>query len=79
VALPGKLGASLADGMSKVGLMAPGAPPAEEEPLPAEEDGGSIDEIISDIDEKVPGLGALIHELVDRLKAYDEESDAAEG
>lgn len=69
--LPGKVGAMLAADMGKAGLGADEAPPGGE--------GGGIEEIIADIDEKVPGLGALVHELVDRLRAEDEESDAEEG
>jgi hypothetical protein len=78
--LPGKLGASLAADMSKNGLTS-AAPAALEDDAasPDEGDGGGIETILADIDEKVPGLGSLIHELVDRLKAEDEEQDAEEG
>ena len=80
MALPGKLGASLAAGMSKSGLMpAPATMGDEEAPETVDEGGGGIDAIIADIDDKVPGLGNLIHELVDRMRAEDEEQDAGEG
>jgi hypothetical protein len=61
MALPGMMGASLAEAIP-----------------PEEGDDGGIEAILADIDEKVPGLGALIHELVDRIKADDAEQDASE-
>jgi len=78
MALPGKLGASLAADMGKNGLMsaAPAAPAEDDDAPEAALDGDSIEAILSDIDDKVPGLGALIHELVDRIRAEDEEQDA---
>ena len=81
MALPGKLGASLAADMGKKGLMSATSPPMDEEAPETVDDGadGGIEAIIADIDEKVPGLGKLVHELVDRLRAEDEEQDAAEG
>ena len=74
MALPGKVGAMLAADMGKNGLTSAG-PSGPEEDAPPADDGG-IDAIIADIDDKVPGLGKLVHELVDRLQAEDREQDA---
>jgi hypothetical protein len=43
-------------------------------PAPDADDGMSS--LIDDFDKLVPGMGALISELVDRLKSEDEEQDA---
>ena len=78
MALPGKVGALLAADMGKKGLTSAAAPPEDdaEPPASSEGDDGGIDGIIADIDAKVPGLGKLVHELVDRLRAEDEEQDS---
>ena len=87
MALPAKLGAALAADMSKSGLTkASKGSPAPEEPGdgPEEdgaaggEDGDGVGAIVADIDALVPGLGKLVHELVDRLRAEDEEQDQGE-
>jgi hypothetical protein len=80
MALPGKVGAMLAADMGKNGLTSasPAAPDEDEGDAPPSDDSGGIEAIIADIDAKVPGLGALVHELVDRLRAEDEEQDAAD-
>ena len=78
MALPGKAGAALAMDMGKKGLM-PSAGPADDAEPPADGEDGGIEAIIADIDEKVPGLGKLVHELMDRIRAEDEEQDAEEG
>lgn len=80
MALPGNLGASLAADMGKSGMI-PAEPPEAKEEAPAsdEEYDGGIDAIIADIDAITPGLGKLVHELVDRMRAEDEEQDAEEG
>lgn len=79
MALPGRAGAALASSMGKAGLMSPmaGEPAADDTAAP--EDDGGVEAIISDIDAKFPGLGPLMSELVDRLKADDEAQDATEG
>lgn len=81
MALPGKVGALLAADMGKKGLTSAAAAPLEDEEPPSTDDvsDGGVDAIIADIDAKVPGLGKLVHELVDRLRAEDEEQDEAEG
>jgi hypothetical protein len=81
MALPGKVGALLAADMGKKGLVS-AAGPGDDDETPdaaAEEDDGGVDAILADIDGLVPGLGKLVHELVDRLRAEDEEQDAAGG
>lgn len=79
MALPEGMGASLAKDMGKAGLAPAPDEAAPDAEAPPAEDGDSIEAIIADIDGLVPGLGKLVHELVDRLKAEDEEEDAAEG
>jgi hypothetical protein len=80
MALPGKVGAMLSASMGKAGLTSPkAAEPAADDTEPAPDDGGGLDAIFADADKLVPGLGALLGELVDRLKSEDEEQDATEG
>jgi hypothetical protein len=79
MALPGKVGALLAADMGKKGLVSDAPSPDDDDagdaPASAEDD-DSIQAIIDDIDGLVPGLGKLVHELVDRLQAEDEEQDS---
>lgn len=79
MALPGDLGAKLKASMGKAGLVSPSPADAESDDAePAPDDGGGLDAIYADADKLCPGMGALLGELVDRLKADDEEQDASE-
>jgi hypothetical protein len=78
MALPGKLGAALAAGMGKKGLMSAAPPDDDDEPAADAGDDGGLDAVIDDMDRLVPGLGKLMAEFADRIQAKDEEQDADE-
>ena len=74
MALPVSKAADLAKDMAKKGLVGSISMEKPDE-MDMPEKSGDLEPILADIDKRVPGLGALVHELVERLQAGDEKQD----
>lgn len=77
MALPMAKAADLAKSMASKGVMG-SISMGEPHDMPAEDEGTSDDElkpVLADIDALVPGLGKLMMELCEKMKAADEYQD----